>query len=186
MSSVQYTFLSAAINYDGAQLKSFWIRQQVQLHGDAVVAFVGTADVSAHMVDMEDRETQAFIYSPRMLHFIVEHFHMPLTEAIVRQRLLVCSMMEEIQMHSKSVLTRDGDDLFYGGRKLSVSIATLSLMSALIHIGLNIETKGTPVPTAGLAELNVDAKTLAERVMKRYADECRSIAEARCKVLPVV
>ena len=181
-------FIDEDLAYDGQQLSSFWIRRQTGLTGDAMVSFIGQARVSDHMVDMEDREKKDFIYSPLMLHFILEHFHMPLGEAVVRQRLLMAMIVEEIhrlQSTGVATLTRDGDDLFFAQRKLSVSIATLSPMSALVHIGLNVRTEGTPVPTAGLAELKVDPNTLANRVMQRYQSECVSMAEALTKVLPV-
>ena len=39
---------------------------------------------------------------------------------------------------------REGDDIFVDDRKLSISIASISLSSAKIHFALNLEDKGTP------------------------------------------
>jgi hypothetical protein len=69
--------------------------------------------------------------------------------------------------------------------KLSVSIATASPVSTLIHTGFNIETEGTPVPTAGLAEQGVDIPAFAAEVLRRYAAEVQDIWLARCKVRAV-
>jgi hypothetical protein len=71
--------------------------------------------------------------------------------------------------------------------KLSVSIATSSVVSTLIHIGLNIETEGTPVKTVGLKNLGIaDVASFAENVMLRYKRELERIYDARCKVRGIV
>ncbi len=41
------------------------------------------------MVDISDVLNNSPIYSKKMLHFIVEHFNIPLVEGVLRQRLLV-------------------------------------------------------------------------------------------------
>ncbi|MBI1879344.1 MAG: DUF366 family protein [Chloroflexi bacterium] len=69
--------------------------------------------------------------------------------------------------------------------KLSVSIATASPTSTLIHTGFNIETEGTPVPAVGLAELDVDVPAFAAELLRRYAAEVHDIWLARCKVRAV-
>ena len=69
--------------------------------------------------------------------------------------------------------------------KLSVSIATVSATSTLIHTGFNIETDGTPVPTVGLADLDIDVPAFASELLHRYADEMQDIWLARCKVRAV-
>ena len=77
---------------------------------------------------------------------------------------------------------RLGDDLFEGDRKLSVSIATLTPVSTMIHLGINISSEHTPVPTKGLLEYGVDPVELAEAVMNQYMAELRMLAVARSKV----
>jgi uncharacterized protein len=66
--------------------------------------------------------------------------------------------------------------------KLSVSIATASLTSTLIHSGFNIETEGTPVPTVGLAELGIDVPGFAQNLLANYKAEVEDIWLARSKV----
>ncbi len=70
------------------------------------------------------------------------------------------------------------------GRKLSVSIATKSQTSILIHTGLNIESEGAPVSASGLtSELGItDIKEFAQTIMKRYSDEIEDIVLASTKV----
>ena len=70
------------------------------------------------------------------------------------------------------------------GRKLSVSIATKSITSVLIHTGLNILSEGAPVKASGLlSELNIsDIKDFAIEVMKRYSEELDDIILAATKV----
>lgn len=80
------------------------------------------------------------------------------------------------------VVVRRGDDLYDGGHKLSVSIATLSPRSALIHFGLDIDPAGAPVPARGLADYGVDPKELARAVLDAYERETASVRAATAKV----
>ena len=70
------------------------------------------------------------------------------------------------------------------GKKLSVSIATKSITSILIHTGLNILSENAPVNASGLAsELGInDTKEFALEVMKRYSEELEDIELAGTKV----
>lgn len=170
-------------SYDGSQLQSHWIYRKYGVLGDAVVAFSGEVNVNLDkMVDLADVKVKEFIYSPLMLNFIVEHFSTNLELAIYRQRLFMVCIKEELE-HYEIEVSRLGDDLYINRGKLSVSIATCTTVSTLIHIGLNIETQGTPVKTVGLNELGVtDISAFADNVMLRYKMELEKIYEARCKV----
>ncbi len=176
------------IDYDGTQLSPHWIYRHFDLLGDAIVAFVGRCNVSlTEMVDLEDVKAQDAIYSPRMLHLIAEFFNTDLELAVYRQRLLVITARELLEERVEQPVFRQGDDLYLARvdgtmGKLSVSIATSSLTSTLIHTGLNIETEGTPVPTIGLGELGVEVESFAVELLNRYAEEVEEIWLARCKV----
>jgi hypothetical protein len=179
-------FAEHEIAYTGAELRSGWLRETFGLEGDAIAAFIGPCDVAPeHMVDLEDLAAGAKIWSRRMLHFIAEHADADLERAALRQRLLVVVTDECLRARGCAGLRRSGDDLFWQGRKLSVSIATTSPTSGLIHLGLNVVAQGAPVPAAELSELGVDAGELAEAVMAAYAAEVESIAAAQRKARPV-
>lgn len=171
------------IVYDGSQMQSHWIYKNFGLVGDAAVAFIGEAKVDLDkMIDLIDVHRKESIYSPLMLNFIIEHFNLDLELAIYRQWLFMTLIREELAQFEVNV-SRMGDDLYYNKAKLSVSVATVSNVSSLVHIGLNIETEGTPVKTVGLRELGVgDIKAFADTVMLRYKRELEHIQEARCKV----
>jgi hypothetical protein len=185
---MQRKVIEQTMEYDGTQLSSLWAYKQFRLQGDSIIAFRGPCNVRlAEMVDQEDVLDQASIYSEDMVHFIVEHFDMDLEKTIIRQRLLMASVREVLQsMGVTTDLYRDGDDLYLGERKASVSIATLSPVSSVIHAGINVSSKNTPVPTIGLADLSVDPAEFAQRVTERYQDEVVSIRMARCKVRGVL
>jgi len=175
------------ITYDGTQLAPHWLYRQFDLRGDAAVAFVGPCRVELReMVDIEDVKAQAPIYSPLMLHIIAEFFSQDLHLAVYRQRLLIVTASELLQTMTPRVVIRRGDDLYlprgHNDCKLSVSIATTSPTSTLVHTGFNIETEGTPVETIGLKELDVEVDTFAEKLLQHYAEEVRDIWLARCKV----
>lgn len=181
---MQRKFIDKEIKYIGSQLAPHWIYKNFGIQGDAVVAFVGECDVKiTEMVDIEDVINNEPIYSKSMLSFISEQFGVGLTEGVFRQRLLICIIKELLE--EKGILAqRKGDDLIINGGKLSVSIATKSLTSILIHTGLNIVSEGAPVKASGLtSELGiVDIKGFAEEVMKRYSEEIDDIILAGTKV----
>lgn len=179
------------ITYDGRQLAPHWLYRQHDLLGDAIVAFSGPCHVElGEMVDLEDVKQAAPIYSPRMLHLIAEFFSGDLHLTVHRQRLLIVTAKELLETLTERRVTRRGDDLYLPRLdgtpgKLSVSIATASASSTLIHTGFNIETEGTPVPTVGLAELGLDVPGFAAALLERFAAELDGIWRARCKVRAV-
>ncbi len=177
-------FIEEEIKYIGSQLSPHWIYKNFKIQGDAIVAFQGECDVKlTEMVDIEDVINNEPIYSKYMLSFITEQFGVSLSEGVFRQRLLMCIIKELLEEKGVFVV-RNGDDLMIEGKKLSVSIATKSATSILIHTGLNILSEGAPVSASGLtSELGIhDTKTFALEVMKRYADELEDIKLACTKV----
>lgn len=173
------------ILYDGSQLTSLWAYRRFNLQGDSIVAFRGPCRVTVEkMVDLEDVLKGAHISSEDMLHFIVEHFDMDLEKTITRQRLLM-SIIGEIVSKKGAVLVRSGDDLYWEGRKLSVSIATLTPVSTMIHAGINISSRNTPVPAVGLFDLGYAEEEIlpvAASITEAYVREIEGIKKARCKV----
>lgn len=177
-------FITEKITYTGEQLRSHWAYENFDLQGDSIVAFIGGCDVSPDkMVDLADRKEHKTIYSEEMLHFIGEHFDLDLEKTLLRQKLLITILMEKLNHRLKgSVVHRLGDDLFEEDRKLSVSIATLSPVSTMIHVGINVSSKNTPVKTKGLRDYGIDPVELAEAVMNQYMVEMKTLALARSKV----
>ena len=233
-------FLDQEIAYTGAQLRSGWIAQitagsagppagrmegslpheapvseETGRSGDAAVAFLGPCDVAPeYMVDTVDLQAGARIFSPRMVHIIVEHPALGLAHITTRQRLLIAIAAEIINAAlGEPLVRREGDDLYLRDRKLSVSVATVSGASAacpgtagfslpspnpqaeacatlpaasgLIHAGFNLRGEGAPVAAIGLEELGLDPRAFAERLLAAYAAEIAGIASAAAKVRPV-
>ncbi|HBW36687.1 DUF366 family protein [Desulfosporosinus sp. BICA1-9] len=181
---MKYTVLRTPLNYDGSQLQSLFAYKNFGLMGDSMSVFRGSCRVEQdEMVDMEDVLAKDWIYSEDMLHFIVEHFEMDLEKTIIRQRLLIATIKEELERLGVRTLSRSGDDLYEADKKLSVSISTLSPVSTLIHCGLNVSNLNTPIPTVGLADLKIqDVLGFGESVAKQYCAEVGSMRLARCKV----
>ncbi len=172
------------IKYIGSQLAPHWIYKNFGMQGDAIVAFKGECDVKlTEMVDIEDVINNEPIYSKYMLSFITEQFNVNLVEGVYRQRLLIC-IIKELLEEKGIFVKRNGDDLIINGGKLSVSIATKSLTSILVHTGLNIISDGAPVRAAGLTnDLGItDIDGFAKEVMKRYSEEIEDINLASTKV----
>lgn len=177
-------FIDKLLGYDGSELRSHWILENTAIFGDALVTFVGPCKVTAdHMVDLEDVLQHKNIYSESMLHFLVEHFDCDLEKMILRQRLLICLMQAELMdAVGGAKIVRKGDDLFLDEFKLTVSIATSSPVSSLIHAGMNISSANTPVPTKGLNDFGINPQAFATGVMNRYSEEIAAIKKARAKV----
>ncbi len=172
------------IKYEGWQLAPHWIYKNFKIQGDAIVAFIGECEVKlSEMVDIEDVINNEPIYSKSMLSFISEQFNVGLVEGVFRQRLLICIIKEALERRGYKI-RRNGDDLFFEDKKLTVSIATKSVNSILIHTGININSKGAPVKASGLAsELGVsDIRDLAIEIMKNYSEEIDDIILASTKV----
>ncbi len=181
---MQQHFAEDPIAYTGRELRSHWIFETFGLQGDAIVAFTGPCDVALEaMVDLADVAAGESIRARLMVHFIAECFDRDLEKAVLRQRLLVALAAEKLGVSAQ--VRREGDDLYVGDRKLSVSIATASPVSTLIHFAINIDPEGAPVAAIGLDELGVDAPALAGTLMAAFADELTGVAHARCKVRAV-
>lgn len=177
-------FIDEEIKYIGSQLAPHWIYKNFKIQGDAIVAFCGECEVKlTEMVDIEDVINNEPIYSKYMLSFISEQFNIELVEGVFRQRLLMCCIKEALEARGFSV-RRSGDDLFINDKKLSVSIATKSITSVLIHTGVNILSEGAPISVSGLeSDMGIkDIKEFASDVMKRYAEEIDYIVLASTKV----
>jgi hypothetical protein len=175
------------IPYVGTNLRSGWIRETFGLEGEALVAWLGPCHVATeHLVDLEDVAAGAEIYAELMLHFLAEHPGDDLLVTVCRQRLLVAAALEILRgLTPAAPVRRVGDDLYSGDRKLSVSIATRSPRSGLIHLGVNVDPGGAPVPALGLAEMGVDPADFARRLLAAYAQEMAEIEHARHKVREV-
>ncbi|MDD2486582.1 MAG: DUF366 family protein [bacterium] len=184
VNEVLHRYITEEIEYTGEQLRSLWAFKEFDLQGDSIVAFAGPCHVRGlYMVDQADVKGGLHIYSERMLHFIAEHFDMDLEKTICRQRLLV-SLAQDLLMRQVRALRvqREGDDLYAEGCKMSVSIATLTPVSTVIHFGINISSANTPVATKGLNDFDIDAYMFAEELLDRYVAEMEEIQLARAKV----
>ncbi len=177
--------LSETIPYLGPELRPHYILSKHRIEGSALIAFEGPCLVeTGHLVDWEDRLANDHIRAERMVHFLGEFFGLGLREGVFMQRLFVAQLEEELLSQGISVL-RDGDDLFVGDRKMSVSIVTASAVSVLLHTGVNIDPAGAPVPAIGLRELGLESGKFAQAALKRFEMEWNSIQRATTKVRPV-
>ena len=175
------------MKYDGTQLKSLFAYMNYRVQGDSIVSWIGPCDIpNEHIVDGEDLLAGEKICGAKMLHFIVEKFHISLFTAVTLQRLLSAIAMDLVrQKSSTKTVIREGDDIFVDDGKLSISIATLSPVSGLIHFAINISNEGTPVKTASLGDLGIDPIAFSKTLMSKFTEELSGIENATTKVRPV-
>jgi hypothetical protein len=185
---VKIQWLDSSELYDGAQLRSLFAYMKLGVQGDSAVAWRGPCAVAwDHMVDGEDLRAQSPIAGADMVHVIAEMFDCRLITAVALQRLLASLTLELLRERAGNQtlaqkLTRSGDDLFADSRKLSISIATVSPVSALVHFAVNVTNEGTPVPTLALTDLQIEPQKFAQALLERFKEELDSIKGATQKV----
>jgi uncharacterized protein len=172
-------------DYDGTQLRPHFLRARFGLKGDAVAAFRGRCEVrGGALVDLADREAGAFILSPDMLHVMIERFETDLVRGVLIQRLLAARCADRVRRATSQPVERKGDDVYVAGRKLNVSIATLSPVSTLVHFGVNVDATGAPVAAIGLKDLGIDVAAFAAGLLDDLDAELEGVADAASKVAP--
>ena len=195
--TITHKHIDDNFEYDGSQINPSWAFQEFGIYGSSIITWIGPVNITPdNLKDFADVGLE--IKSNYMVNFICEFFDQQPTNmriAYLRQRLLVM-IFREILTEYGVVTTREGDDIFVDGRKLSISIASISLSSAKIHFALNLEDKGTPddVKTIGLYDIEVDNKQvftndniqeLIDKTVDRYIDELETIEKdiSKTKVL---
>lgn len=196
--SLQVFHSPTPLTYDGHQLKPHFLLREFDLKGSSLGSFIGPCRVeTSELVDLEDQLNQDRIEAKQMLHMIGEFFGRRLAEVIWIQRLLMAIIQDELNQNllkqagslsaeSPLQVTRDGDDLYCLGGKLSVSIVTSSPVSQLLHLGINIDPEGAPVEAIGLKRLGIDPERLIKAVHQRFKNEWHSVSWACVKVRPVI
>ncbi len=175
--------------YDGTQLRSLYGYLEHKILGDSAVSWAGACDVSfEHMVDGEDLLDRSAIRGSNMVHFIVEVFDQSLMSGVLLQRLfanIVRDVLIELSPLKNLEILRIGDDLYWKNKKLSISIATRSPVSTMVHFAVNVSSKGTPVDTAGLEDLKIQPQKFGEKCLEALKEEYESSLDATRKVRPV-
>jgi hypothetical protein len=101
---------------------------------------------------------------------------------VLRQRLLARLAADLLREKGIADLVVRGNDVYVGAKKASVCVATRSPVSCLVHLGVNVRTEGTPVPTFGLFERGIEAEPFARELLSRYAREMADVQLAASKV----
>ena len=182
---MKYKKLEANLLYDGSPIEPFWAFKEFKLKGSSIVSWIGPMEIRPEeLIDYEDVGLE--IRSGKMAHFIIEHFDIQpadIRTCYHRQRLFVM-IVKDILSELKIETLREGDDLYFEGKKLSVSIATCSNSSMKIHFGVNIKDEGTPpdIKTTGLLECrndldNHEIHLLIDKICESYINEIESIEE---------
>jgi hypothetical protein len=176
-------WLARRIRYDGSQLAAHWILRTTGLAGDAIVGFRGACAVAPDRIaDLADVDGPG-IAGDDMVHLLWESFDAPdLARAVLRQRLLAARAAELLRELGLDRVRRDGDDLYVGAGKLSISVAAPTAVSALIHFAVNVTRDGVPVRAAALADRRIDPARFGRELLRRTAAEEESMRLARAKV----
>lgn len=195
--SITHKHVDEIFEYDGSQINPSWAFQEFGIYGSSIVTWIGPVNITPdNLKDFADVGLE--IKSNYMVNFICEFFDQQPTNmrvAYLRQRLLVMIFREILTEYGIST-KREGDDIFVENRKLSISIASVSLSSAKIHFALNLEDKGTPndVETIGLFDIQVNGEyvfnndnllNLINDTVSRFIDELETIENdiSKTKVL---
>ncbi|MDR1820380.1 MAG: DUF366 family protein [Methanobrevibacter sp.] len=151
-----YKHLNKNFEYDGSQINPNWAFKTLKIKGSSIITWIGSMNIkNENLKDYEDIGLE--IKSNNLINCIVEHFDIQpgnLRMAYLRQRLFVMILVEELSKKGIKLL-REGDDIYIDNYKLTVSIATISLSSIKIHLGINLTDDGSPddVDVIGLYQL---------------------------------
>ena len=195
--TITHKHVDEIFEYDGSQINPSWAFQEFGIYGSSIITWIGPVNITPdNLKDFADVGLE--IKSNYMVNFICEIFDQQPTNmrvAYLRQRLLVMIFREILTEYGIST-KREGDDIFVENRKLSISIASVSLSSAKIHFALNLEDKGTPddVETIGLFDIKVNGErvfnndnllNLINETVSRFIDELETIENdiSKTKVL---
>ncbi len=181
---MRYRLIKDEQTYTGEQIRSNFSYTTYGIVGDSIIAFCGPCDVKLkEMIDIEDLKAGKAIYSEYMLHFIIEHYDIDSEKIVLRQLLLTTIVKDAVnEIKGKNLVRRTNSDLFEEDAKLSISVATVSPLSSLIHFGINITSTNTPVKTKGLKDYDIEPYEFANIIMDRYIKEIDKINISRCKV----
>ena len=195
--TITHKHVDEIFEYDGSQINPSWAFQEFGIYGSSIITWIGPVNITPdNLKDFADVGLE--IKSNYMVNFICEFFDQQPTNmrvAYLRQRLLVMIFREILTEYGIST-KREGDDIFVENKKLSISIASVSLSSAKIHFALNMEDKGTPddVETIGLFDIKVNGEyvfnsdnllNLINETVSRFIDELETIENdiSKTKVL---
>ena len=195
--AITHKHIDEIFEYDGSQINPSWAFQEFGIYGSSIITWIGPVNITPdNLKDFADVGLE--IKSNYMANFICEFFDQQppnMRIAYLRQRLLVMIFREILTEYGVQT-EREGDDIFVDGRKLSISIASVSLSSAKIHFALNLEDKGTPsdVETIGLYDIRVNGRQvftednlldLINKTVTKFIDELEIIEKdiSKTKVL---
>lgn len=195
--TITHKHINEIFEYDGSQINPSWAFQEFGIYGSSIITWMGPVNITQdNLKDFADVGLE--IKSNNMVNFICEFFDQQppnMRVAYLRQRLLVM-IFRELLTENGIKTTREGDDIFVDMRKLSISIASVSLSSSKIHFALNLEDKGTPsdIDTIGLFDIKVDDKqifddnnllNLINETVTRFINELETIENdiSKTKVL---
>ncbi|MGB4162702.1 MAG: DUF366 family protein [Methanosarcina flavescens] len=176
--------LPEKFDYDGSQISSLWAYNSFGIQEDSIVVFRGLCDVQIeHMIDLEDRRANESIWSEDMVSFIIEHFDSTDLKLIYARQRLFTALVREYLANLGVQTTREGDDLFLKGKKLTVSIASTSAVSQKIHFGINIshDVYGN-LKEAGIGEDKLVAnfmKGVGEAYVREFEDIEKDLRKSR-------
>ena len=195
--TITHKHVDEIFEYDGSQINPSWAFQEFGIFGSSIVTWIGPVNIAPdNLKDFADVGLE--IKSNYMANIICEFFDQQppnMRVAYLRQRLLVM-IFREILTEYGIATKREGDDIFVCNRKLSISIASVSLSSSKIHFAFNLEDKGTPddVETIGLYDIEVSSQQifnednlldLINEIVSRFINELETIENdiSKTKVL---
>lgn len=177
--------LEEKTDYDGSQISSLWGYNSFGVKEDSIIIFRGECDVKIeHMIDLEDRRENESIWSEDMLSFIIEHFDSTDLKLIYARQRLFTAIVREYLADIGVSTSREGDDLFLEGKKLTVSIASTSAVSQKIHFGINV----THPVYGDLEEAGIKGegiRKLMQEIGMRYVREFEDIEKDLRKSRPL-
>ena len=167
-------------------MKPHWALLEYDLKGDSIVVSRGMLRIEhKYLIDLMDRKRGITLPDGEMLHFIIEHFGDDLEKGILRQSILIGIACNKISHRIKGKrILRWGDDIFDEDRRITLTSATITLVSSKIHLGICIRSDEN-TGFVGTEELGIDADELGEVICNQYMADMKRLAEKCWRMRPI-
>lgn len=177
--------------YDGTLLHHRfayqYFRKECSPLGNLLVFRAPMEVLADGMIDQEDVLQQAFIYSEDALNIVWE---LPIITnpfgAVAYQCLLnqhIANILSSADLFNHPIQV-DGDDLFVGDGKCSVSITHVKQNAALGHTGINIHAGSKAPSHAFSTQLNNEqVQLLGSRIIDAFYELNQNLFSATTKIL---
>lgn len=158
-------FIGTQTEFSGEMLLPHWAKEKYKIFGDYILSFAGQKKQKSAKTK---NKKEAPAKTPLMLHFIIEHNHLPKSEAILRQRLFLTHVHQAL---GGSEFIRKFSTIYFLSQPITHSNLMATPFSCVIHSALLVDPEFLPYLGVDLDFMDIPVKDLAIKIMHAYKEE---------------